>query len=808
MDTPAGTREIDLRIAQRLAESSSIVQLQATALFRETKLPASFPERFMDIYATLTQSWPSDQLFKSGWHAGMASAHFLQSHDKPMHQILDVVEDIRNRLLFGAIPELLDAPDRERYFIRISTFLTAYIRGMLDSGSVSEYREIGEVARRLTLAATPDHLEREAVAGIARILSVDYAWYTHRENGIWHISHATTELNPMVRAARMRDGEVDGIEQLLKGAALIYEDIETCAPAMRNLGKILRLGSALSVPVMNRGECVGTLGIGRRVPSTFTEHDLAIVRLVASQTAAATNEKRAAHDMRLALGALQDSEAKLRVLAEAIPQIVWTAQPDGAIDWYNHRWYEYTGQTHAQAKGWGWQDAAHPEDLPAVRERWSHCVRTAEPFEMEFRLRGRDGTYRWFLTRVLPVRNEQYQIIKWYGTNTDIDAQKQAMRRKDEIAHTLQQVFIPTAFPITKAVSFDAVYMPAENDAQVGGDWYDAFELPDGKLVFSIGDVAGHGLEAAVTMGKIRQNIFSAALDESDPATILRKVNRVLLLQDAGMATAIVGVIEADAAMLTFACAGHPPPVISASEGTTLLAPAGLALGVSDSLPIENQTFTPEPGSLFVLYTDGITESERQILDGEQRLTGAVQTVYAATEGDMPALRIYDLSLPNRKQNDDVAILAIRFLDTRTAGGVSSIQSRPFGMSWDFNSSDADAAQRARRQVVEYVRRSASAKPDLFAVESIIGELIANTVDHAPGPVHIDIDWTAGSPTLSVHDRGAAFEHDDTKPPDPMSEEGRGLFIVHALGSGLRVLRNSSGGKAISVVLPVHRTVG
>ena len=129
-------------------------------------------------------------------------------------------------------------------------------------------------------------------------------------------------------------------------------------------------------------------------------------------------------------------------------------------------------------------------------------------------------------------------------------------------------------------------------------------------------------------------------------------------------------------------------------------------------------------------------------------------------------------------------------------------------MSWDFNSSDADAAQRARRQVVEYVRRNASGKPDLFAVESIIGELIANTVDHAPGPVHIDIDWTAASPTLSVHDKGIPFEHDDSKPPDPMSEVGRGLFIVHALGSGLRVLRNNTGGKALSVVLPVRRMIG
>jgi len=807
VETQTGNREMDQRIAQRLAESTAFIRLQAVTFFHEAKMPSAFPDRFMDIYAALVQSWPGEDMFQSGWHAGMASAHFLQTQDAQFARIICELEAVRNRLLFGCVPELIDPPDRERYFIRLGTFLTAYIRGLLDSGSVRDYREIGEVARRLTLAATPDHLEREGVAGIARILDVDYAWFTHRENGVWNISHATTEVNPIVCSARLQDDEVDGIERLLTGAALVYEEIETCAPAMRKLGKALRLGSALSVPVMNRGVCVGTLGIGRRKASNFTEHDLAIVRLVASQIAAATNEKQAAQDMRLALVALQDSEAKLRVLAEAIPQIVWTAHPDGGIDWYNHRWYEYTGQTQAQAQGWGWQEVHHPEDLPVVMERWPHSIKTGDPFEMEFRLRGRDGTYRWFLTRVLPVKNETGQIIKWYGTNTDIDEQKQTMRRKEHISQTLQQVFFPKAFPVTKAVSFDAVYLPAENDAQVGGDWYDAFELPDGKCVFSIGDVAGHGLDAALTMGNIRQNIFSAALDSADPSDILRKVNRVLLLQDAIMATAIVGVIDADGENVTYACAGHPPPVLANAQGTTLLPHGGLALGIQEFLDVSNRTFQPQSGALFVLYTDGITECERQILDGEKRLVSAVQTVYTAAAGDMPALRIHDLTLAQCKQNDDVAILAIRFLGSGNAGGVSSIQNRPFGMSWDFNSADADAAQRARRQVVEYVRRSATGKPDLFAVESIVGELIANTVDHAPGPVHIDIDWTSQSPTLSVHDKGISFEHDDTKPPDPMSVEGRGLFIIHALGTGLQVKRNSAGGKAISVVLPVRRNL-
>ena len=99
---------------------------------------------------------------------------------------------------------------------------------------------------------------------------------------------------------------------------------------------------------------------------------------------------------------------------------------------------------------------------------------------------------------------------------------REQLRRKEQIVETLQQIYIPRAFPTVPGISFDAVYVPAEDDARVGGDWYDVFRLPDGRLAFSVGDVAGHGLHAAVTMGAIRQAIYVASLDSPDPAVVLR----------------------------------------------------------------------------------------------------------------------------------------------------------------------------------------------------------------------------------------------------------------------------------------------
>ncbi|KFE71174.1 PAS domain-containing protein [Hyalangium minutum] len=115
-----------------------------------------------------------------------------------------------------------------------------------------------------------------------------------------------------------------------------------------------------------------------------------------------------------------------RLLAESIPQLVWTTRPDGFHDYYNQRWYEYTGTTSTQSQGEGWQGPFHPDDMPEALRRWHHSLRTGEPYETEYRCRRHDGVYRWFLGRAQPLRDAQGNIIKWFGTCTDIDDQKRA----------------------------------------------------------------------------------------------------------------------------------------------------------------------------------------------------------------------------------------------------------------------------------------------------------------------------------------------------------------------------------------------
>jgi PAS domain S-box-containing protein len=131
---------------------------------------------------------------------------------------------------------------------------------------------------------------------------------------------------------------------------------------------------------------------------------------------------------------LRQSEEMLRGLANSIPQLAWMAQPDGAIVWFNERWYEYTGSTPDEVSGWGWQAMHDPQVLPAMLEHWHASLRTGEPFEMEFPLRGANGKYRWFLTRVNAVRDRSGRIVRWFGTSTDVDEVKRAERALREAA--------------------------------------------------------------------------------------------------------------------------------------------------------------------------------------------------------------------------------------------------------------------------------------------------------------------------------------------------------------------------------------
>jgi PAS domain S-box-containing protein len=169
---------------------------------------------------------------------------------------------------------------------------------------------------------------------------------------------------------------------------------------------------------------------GRQVTGVVvTFRDISDQQRAEEQTTRLGREREARAEAERAREALRASEARYRFLAEAIPVQIWTATPDGALDYVTQRVADYFGMTTDRVLGEGWQHVIHPDDLPVAVERWTHALQTGEPYEVEFRLRGADGSYRWHIARALPQLDGSGKVVHWFGTNTDIEEQKRLQRQ-------------------------------------------------------------------------------------------------------------------------------------------------------------------------------------------------------------------------------------------------------------------------------------------------------------------------------------------------------------------------------------------
>lgn len=503
---------------------------------------------------------------------------------------------------------------------------------------------------------------------------------------------------------------------------------------------------------------------------------------------------------------LEAAERRFQVLAESVPQMVWTADASGWIDWYNPRWYEYTGQTPAEAAGWGWQRAHHQEDFPRVMQDWPRSIATGESFNIESRIRYKDGTFRWFLMRAEPLRDSSGAIVRWYGTNTDIDDQQRTLQQTVRVAETLQAAFLPDRLPARPDLRFDALYITAEREALIGGDWYDAFELPDGSIVISIGDVMGHGVRAAVTAGRIRHGIFAMAFDVTDPATILVKLNRTLQfqVQDDVLTTALVAILDPQLTSMRYASAGHPPPVMAGTAFSAQFLPyGGPPLGTVPALDLQTHRVELQPDAVILFYTDGITESKRDIDGAETVLRNAVTRLVGNSAITRPAAVLQRAVMGSAKPKDDAVLMVVQ-LGLTTA--IEPVEPTDLRKTWTFHSSDAYSAHASRHELMTFVRRFVSAGDELFRVELVIGELLANTVEHAPGIVNVEIDWRGTHPVMTIFDTGPGLLRFSPRlPEDSFTEDGRGLYLIRTLAKDVQVESAPDLGTKMTVTLSVAR---
>jgi formate hydrogenlyase transcriptional activator len=225
----------------------------------------------------------------------------------------------------------------------------------------------------------------------------------------------------------------------------------------------LNVGPLVFVPLTTPHRRLGALGMSGPPGVAYTSDDIGFLRLIGRVVAFAIDDNfnlRQAEAARAELQCqnerLQRSERELRDVIETIPSMAWSAAIDGAAEFFNRRWLDYAGLTADQAHGWGWTSAVHPDDLKDLTEYWQAMLASGKPGEIEGRLRRFDGVYRWFYFRATPAFDESGKVVKWYGTNTDIELRKKAEQIL-AVQNTRLQLLLKLTNQITSNLEFREV---------------------------------------------------------------------------------------------------------------------------------------------------------------------------------------------------------------------------------------------------------------------------------------------------------------------------------------------------------------
>lgn len=369
---------------------------------------------------------------------------------------------------------------------------------------------------------------------------------------------------------------------------------------------------------------------------------------------------------------LRDSEQHLRLALEAANAGSWTAVPStgefSASDraMLLHGLERRSEITHATALA-----CVHPEDVTRIRQAVNDAVAHGRPFRTEHRVRYPDGSIHWVASHAEVVdKDGQVRLV---GLVQDITVRKNAeavlsarQAEEHQISLWLQRALLPARLPDHPFVQVAAQYRAGSQHLEVGGDWYDAVALPDGRIALTVGDVMGHGLEAAAAMGQLRTAVAALA-SRLAPADMLTELDAFLTrTQVSDLVTLCYATYDPATGTLEYASAGHPPMLIVSPSGivTRLQDATSPPLMHGSPWPRRQASTRLEPGTLLLMYSDGLIERRDQDLDSSlthlQTLAGTLTT---ATPED--ACRTVLTHTRPDATDDDIVILCARIALTR-----------------------------------------------------------------------------------------------------------------------------------------------
>ena len=445
--------------------------------------------------------------------------------------------------------------------------------------------------------------------------------------------------------------------------------------------------------------------------------------------------------------------------------------PDGTLREINDLALDACGYTREDvlnlpfwATPWWRGDEAEQDLIRAASER----AATGEVFRSTLRYWVADGSERLVDFALHPIRDERDTVRFLYPTGIDITERaraEQALREQEaeerEIAIGLQRALLPSRLVVPAGVSVAARYDAASAALEVGGDWYDVFSRTDGRVAVTVGDVGGHGLEAAAAMGQLRTALSALARYTDSPGELLTRLDAFVAATDAtDFATVCYGVLDPATGSFHYASAGHPPILLVPPNGE----PRWLEQGRSPPLCGDDErergqaSVKLEPNSLLVLYSDGLIERRGELLtDGLDRLKQVAASGIGLSLSEVCDRLVAELGVEVSRQ-DDVAVLAVRFTP-RTRGGFHHVFP-----------AEAVELRTLRTSLRDWLDARGLGTADRDALILAIGEACSNAIEHAytgrvTGNVTVEIEETADN-TLSVaiKDQGQLIARSRSRP--------------------------------------------
>ena len=292
---------------------------------------------------------------------------------------------------------------------------------------------LSELEFRLRLRSNPAEMLWEAMHSLGEYLQADRC--------VWHELDAAAdraiveqdwhqpELISVVGTYQLSDFNTPERKSFyMAGQTAVISDIAKdpqTADAVDNY-RALSVRAMLGVPCLEEGRWVALLVVISQAVRHWRPDEVSLVQELVARLWPAIGHARAVQD-------LHESEDRFRALADNIAQLAWMTDASGGIFWYNQRWFDYTGTTLEAMQGWGWHQVHHPEHVDRVVAKFRRCIETGEPWEDTFPLRGTDGSYRWFLSRAVPIRDAQGNVLRWCGTNTDITDRLNAEAERERL---------------------------------------------------------------------------------------------------------------------------------------------------------------------------------------------------------------------------------------------------------------------------------------------------------------------------------------------------------------------------------------